>query len=87
MDQRDHAYQAGGTGHNHLIWRFRIYGTAVYRIYASARMDIGFLRVCELLCGFKSVSVRVDLPVAAKKRRCPFFGSVMAPQRRKLPLT
>ena len=40
-------------------------------------MDIGVLWVCELLCGGKFVSIWVDLPVAAKKRCCPFFCSVM----------
>lgn len=78
VDQRNCAYQTGRTGHDHIIWRFRIYGTAVRWIYASARMGIRVLRVYELLCGCESAPVRVDLFVAAKKRRCPFFNSVMA---------
>ena len=65
MDQRDHAHEIGRTGSTHSIWRFRIYGIAVRWIYAPARMDVGLLRVCGLLCGCKSVSDRVDLEVAA----------------------
>ena len=45
MDQRDHANQAGSTGHDHFIWWFYIYGTVVCRIYASAWMDVWILRV------------------------------------------
>ena len=74
MDQRDHAYQTGCAGHNHLIWRFRIYGTTVRRIYAPARMDIRVLRVYELLRRCKSVSIRVDLPVATKKSAARFLA-------------
>ena len=84
VDQRNCAYQTGRTGHDHIIWRFRIYGTAVRWIYASARMGIRVLPVYELLCGCESAPVRVDLFVAAKKRRCPFFNSVMARQSNSL---
>ena len=38
----------------------------------------GLLRVHNLFCGCESVAIRVGLPVAAKKRGCPFFDSVMA---------
>ena len=78
MDQRDRTYQAGRAGHDHIIWRFRVYDTAVCWIYAPARMDIGLLRVYKLLCGRKSAPIRLGLSVAAKKRCGPFFGSVMA---------
>ena len=81
MDQRDRAYQTGCAGHNHLIWRFRIYVTTVRRIYAPTRMDIRVLRVYELLCGCKSVSIRIALPVATEKRRCPFSDLVMSNQQ------
>ena len=77
MDQRNGGHQTGGTGHDHIIWRFRVYGTAVRRIYAPVRMDVGLLRVYELFCRGEPVSVRVVLSVAAKKRRCPFFRSVI----------
>ena len=41
-------------------------------------MDAGLYQVHKLLCGGKSAAIRAYLPVAAKSRRCPFFGSVMA---------
>ena len=78
MDQRAHANQTGGTGHDYFIWWFCIYGTAIYRIYDPAWMDAGLLRICELLCGCKFYFIRVGLPAAAKKRCCPFFNFVMA---------
>ena len=78
MDQRDYGYQAGSTGHDYIIWRFRIYGTAVRWFYASARMEIGLLRVYELFCRGKSVSILVGMAVAEEKRCCLFFDSVMA---------
>lgn len=62
-----YANQTGSTGRAHIIWRFRIYGTAVCWIYASPRMDVGILRVYELLWACKSVSIRVVLRVAVKK--------------------
>ena len=76
MDQRDHAHQVGSAGHAHFILRFRLHGAAVRWIYASARMDLGFSQVHELFCGGKSAVIRAYLPVAAKERRCPFFGSL-----------
>ena len=76
MDQRDCAHQTGRSGHDYFIRRFRIHGIAVRRIYAPARMDIGLLQVYELLCGGKSVSMRVCIHMAAKKGGCPFFGFV-----------
>ena len=51
MDQRDHAHQAESAGHAHFILRFRLHGAAVRWIYASARMDLGFSQVHELLYG------------------------------------
>ena len=78
MDQRDYADQTGRSGHNYLIMRFRIYDIAVCWIYAPARMEIGILQIYDLLCRSKFVPIRVDLPVAEKKRHYPFFCSVMA---------
>ena len=57
--------------------RFRIYDIAVCWIYAPARMEIGILQIYDLLCRSKFVPIRVDLPVAEKKRYYPFFCSVM----------
>ena len=48
------------------------------KIYASAGVDVGLSQVHELLCSGKSAAIRAHLPVAAKARRCPVFGSVMA---------
>ena len=76
MDQRDHAHQAGGAGHDHIILWFRIYSAAVRWIYASARMDLGLSWVHELLCRGESAAIRAHLSVAAKARRCPVFGCV-----------
>ena len=76
MDGRDHAHQAGGTGHDHLILWFRLHGAAVRWIYASAGVDLGLSWVHELLCRGESAATRAHLPVAAKARRCPVFGSV-----------
>ena len=76
MDGRDHAHQARGAGHDHIILWFRIYSAAVRWIYASARMDLGLSWVHELLCRGESAAIRAHLPVAAKARRCPVFGSV-----------
>ena len=53
MDQRDHANQAGSTGHDHFIWWSCIYGTVVCRIYASGWM-FGF-------CGYISCFVVANL--------------------------
>ena len=80
MDGRDHAHQTGGIGHDHLIMQPRIYRAAVRGIYAPARMDAGLLRIYELLCGCKSFLIRLGLSVAAEKRCCPFFGSLMEKQ-------
>ena len=63
VDQRNCAYQAGSTSHDHIIWWFRIYGTAVRWIYASAWMDTGFLWIYELFCGCKSVYISVGVHV------------------------
>ena len=76
MDQRDHAHQAGSAGHDHIILRFWLHGAAVRWIYASAGVDVGISQIYELLCGGKSAAIRAHLPVAAKARRCPVFGSV-----------
>ena len=76
MDGRDHAHQAGGAGHDHIILRFRLHGAAVRWIYASAGVDLGLSWVHELLCRGESAAIRAHLPVAAKARRCPVFGSV-----------
>ena len=78
MDQRDHAHQAGSPGRDHIILRFRLHGTAVRWIYASAGVDARLSQVYELLCRGESAAIRVHLPVAAKARGCPFFGFVMA---------
>ena len=56
----------------------RRYDIAVCWIYAPARMEIGILQIYDLLCRSKFVPIRVDLPVAEKKRHYPFFCSVMA---------
>ena len=45
-------------------------------IYAPAWMDVGLWQIYELLCGCKSFLIRFGLPVAAKARRCPLFGSL-----------
>ena len=44
-------------GCDHIVWRFRLYGTAVCWIYASARMDVRILRGYELFCDCKCVSI------------------------------
>lgn len=80
MDERDRAHQARRRGHDHIVWRLRIYRAAVRGIYAPARMDAGLLRIYELLCGCKSFLIRLGLSVAAEKRCCPFFGSLMEKQ-------
>ena len=78
MDQRDHAHQAGSPCHDHIILWFRLHGATVRWVYASAGVDLGLSQVHKLLCWSKSAAIRAYLPVAAKSRRCPFFGSVMA---------
>ena len=78
MDGRDHAHQARGAGHDHIILRFRLHGAAVRWIYASAGVDLGLSWVHELLCGGESAAIRAHLPVAAKARRFPVFDSITA---------
>ena len=55
-----------------------LFGFTQSWIYASTRMDLGLSQVHELLCRGESAAVCAHLPVAAKARCCPVFGSVMA---------
>ena len=77
MDQRDHANQAGSTGHDHFIWWFCIYGIVVCWIYASAWMDIGVLWIYELFFVCKSVYISVGVPLVTEKRCCHFGVPIM----------
>ena len=73
-----YAHQTGRASHDYLVLWFRLHSAAVRWIYASARTDLGLSQVHELLYRGESAAIRAHLPVVAKARRCPFFGSVMA---------